>query len=340
MTSIVSGRGRRIRPRRLVTFLLIAYGGAWLIELPLWLGNGLQTPHAKIFAALMMLAPATAALVTVKVWPDGRKLVDVLGLRPTRPFRRWWWTLLVAWFGPAVLAALAVAISYAFGRFPFDWGTWSGLRAALGGRQIPIPMSTLLVLALVQGVVETPVLNAVFAVGEEIGWRGFLRDELSVLPRWQLIGITGVVWGLWHAPLILLGYNYYGMPPVVGLLCMVVFTTLTAGLLEWLRTRATAIWPTALAHGSINGVGSLAVVLAPVAHPPAALWNGLLGWPGWLVMAVAIVVLVLAGQLKLRAVPAEEDAAERVSSGRSEREPDRAGGADPSSDRGASGARS
>ena len=136
MTSIVSGRGRRIRPRRLVTFLLIAYGGAWLIELPLWLGNGLRTPHAKIYVALMMLAPAAAALVTVKLWPDGRKLVDVLGLRPTRPFRRWWWTMLVAWFGPAVLVALAVGISYAFGRFPVDWGTWSVLRASLGGSYV------------------------------------------------------------------------------------------------------------------------------------------------------------------------------------------------------------
>lgn len=340
MASIVSERGRRVRPRRLVTFLLIAYGGAWLIELPLWLGNGLRTPHAKVFAALMMLAPATAAFVTVKLWPDGRKLVDVLGFRPTRPFKRWWWTLLVAWFGPAVLVALAVGISYALGRFPFDWGTWSGLGVALGGRQIPIPMSTLLVIALVQGVVETPVLNAVFAVGEEIGWRGFLRDELSVLPRWQLICITGVAWGLWHAPLILLGYNYYGMPPVVGLLCMVVFTTLSAALLEWLRTKGTTIWPTALAHGSINAAGSLALILAPVAHPPAAMWSGLLGWSGWLVMAIAIGVLVLTGALRLRSVPAEEASAARVSRPRSESGPVRADDSGPSPDRGASGARS
>lgn len=340
MTSIVSERGRRIRPRRLVTFLLIAYGGAWLIELPLWLGNGLRTPHAKIYLALMMLAPAAAALVTVKLWPDGRKLVDVLGLRPTRPFRRWWWTMLVAWFGPAVLVALAVGISYAFGKFPVDWGTWSVLRASLGGRQLPLSMSTLLAIALVQGVVEAPVLNMVFTVGEELGWRGLLRDELSVLPRWQLIGITGVVWGLWHAPVVLLGYDYAGMPPAVGLLCMVVFTTLTAALLEWLRTKGTSIWPTTLAHGAINGVSSLVLILAPVVHPPAVMWSGLLGWSGWLVMAIAIGVLVLTGGLRLRAVPAEEELADRISPPRSGPEPDRVGGADPSPDRGASGARS
>ncbi|WP_344809809.1 CPBP family intramembrane glutamic endopeptidase [Microlunatus ginsengisoli] len=329
MSSIPSERGRTIRPRRLVTFVLIAYLGAWLIELPLWLGDGLREPSAKVLISAMMLAPAVAAFVTVRLWPDGRKVVDELGLRPG-PFRRWWWTMLVAWFGPPLLAALAVGIAYVFGRFLLDWGTWSSVRTLLGGRPVPIPMSTLVPIVIAQSLLTSVWIAAVFAVGEEIGWRGFLRDELSVLPRWLLILITGVIWGLWHAPVILLGYNYYGMPPVVGLLCMVVFTTLVAALLEWLRTRGTAIWPTALAHGSINTAAAAALLLTPAARPPAALWDGLLGWPGWLVMALAVAVLVLTGALRWKAIPAAEPRNQTVRSARSGSVPGRVDDGDPS----------
>lgn len=343
MTAIVSRRAAGIRPRRLVTFVLIAYGGAWLVVLPLWLGDGLRSPYARLLLIAMMLTPAVAALVTVRLWPDGRKIVGVLGLRPGR-FRRWWWTMLVAWFGPAVLIAASVLLARLLGRFAIDWGTWSALRASLGGRPVPMSMSTLLMLTIGSNVVVNVWLSAVFAVGEEIGWRGFLRDELSGLERWSLILVTGVVWGLWHAPIILLGYNYPGLPPVLALACMVVFTTLAAALLEWLRTVGTAIWPTALAHAAINTGSATVLLLVPIAAAPSPLWSGLLGWTGWLVMLLVVIVLVLTGALRWRARPRDEASAQvgadSVSSRRSGSVTGRARAGDPSPDPGASDGRS
>ena len=327
---------RPVRWRRLLTYVVIAYGGAWLICLPLWLGQGLRTPHAKAWIVAMMFTPALAGLVTVLVWPDGRRIVDVLGLRPAA-FRRWWWTLLVGWLGPPLLVTIAVGLAIAAGQFTIDWGTWSMFRTTLPNAPLPMPLSTLLLLTVASSVLANVWLAGAFAAGEEIGWRGFLRDELSVLPRWALILATGSIWGLWHAPIILLGYNYPHLPPVVALACMVVFTTLAAALLEWLRTVGTSIWPTALAHGAINTAGALSLLLVPLSHPPSALTSGLLGWTGWLVMALTIGVLVLTGALRLRARPCDE---QPVSSPRSGSVSARAGGAGPSPDPGGSAGRS
>jgi membrane protease YdiL (CAAX protease family) len=298
-------RPGQLRWPRLLTFLGIAYGGAWLAASPLWLGEGLRTPHVKVYVTAMMVTPALAGLVTALLWPDGRKLVDVLGLRPG-PFRRWWWTLLVAWLGPPLLVGLSVELAAGLGLFRIDWGHWSTFRAVLPDRPLPMSLGLLLLLSVLSSVLVNPWLNAVFAAGEEIGWRGYLRDELSVLPRWGLILATGVIWGLWHAPVILLGYNYPTLPRYAGLAFMVIFTTLVAALLEWLRTVGTSVWPTALAHGSINSAANVPVLLAVAGHPPNAVTTGLLGWTGWLVMALVVLVLVLVGQLRLRVRPIDE----------------------------------
>ena len=76
---------------------------------------------------------------------------------------------------------------------------------------------------------------------------------------------TGAIWGLWHAPLIAMGYNY-GTPypgfPVVGILAMVLFCTGFGTLLCLLRDVTNSVWPCALAHGALNAVAGLPVWLS------------------------------------------------------------------------------
>ena len=52
------------------------------------------------------------------------------------------------------------------------------------------------------------IINSVFAFGEEVGWRGWLLPALHPLGVWPALLLSGVIWGLWHSPLILLGYNF------------------------------------------------------------------------------------------------------------------------------------
>ena len=38
----------------------------------------------------------------------------------------------------------------------------------------------------------------IFTLGEELGWRGFLQDQLNHLPKWKRYLAIGAMWELWH----------------------------------------------------------------------------------------------------------------------------------------------
>lgn len=276
-------------------FVALAYALAWLVCLPLWLqGQGLTQPWITICALLMMTTPTVAAVVVHRILGRGR-LVDVLGLR-AGPWRRWMPYAVVAWLGPVVLSLAALALAAASGVFQTDLVTFSGfaevIRSATGGQPLPLPLGALVALSLLQVLVGA-LINTVPALGEEIGWRGFLYDCLVAWPAWQRVLVTGVAWGLWHAPLILLGYNYPSLSPGLALGFMVVFTTLLAGLLDWLRTEGGNVYVAGLAHGAVNATAGMALVFSAAGSAPNTASTGLLGWSGWIVLTAALVVVAV-----------------------------------------------
>ena len=144
-----------------------------------------------------------------------------------------------------------------------------------------------------------PVINMFAALGEEAGWRGYmmphLKKQLGLL-NGRLLG--GVIWGVWHWPLMLLvgyeyGTNYLGAP-VLGLFvwCIVCFALNT--LLDWLYEKTGCIWVPSIAHGAFNAVAALFVVLT---NPADSYYNVLgpapIGLIGMLPMLAAAVWLTL-----------------------------------------------
>ena len=89
-------------------------------------------------------------------------------------------------------------------------------------------------LGLLQGLMAGATVNAVAAFGEEAGWRGLLLHELRGLGFWPASAVIGVIWGLWHAPLILHGHNY-PQHPVLGVLMMTLVTLLLSPLFTYVR---------------------------------------------------------------------------------------------------------
>ena len=83
----------------------------------------------------------------------------------------------------------------------------------------PVPI---LILTAVQSVLLAPILAIVIAFGEEYGWRGYLQSELLKVGRVRGVLLVGVIWGVWHWPLILMGFSYPGYP-LLGLLLTVLF---------------------------------------------------------------------------------------------------------------------
>ena len=107
--------------------------------------------------------------------------------------------------------------------------------------------------------------------------------------------ITGVVWGLWHAPVIVLdGYNYPGHP-WLGVVMMVVFTVPLSMIFAWLRFRSGSVWPSTLAHAAFNAQAGFAFILLSLAN---SLLRAPIGIIGLVPMIVFAIWLAATGRLK------------------------------------------
>ncbi|WP_228278307.1 CPBP family intramembrane glutamic endopeptidase [Brevibacterium limosum] len=291
-------------------FAVIAFGLAWVACLPLWIsGEGLSNVVAvQLYGALMMFTPLIASIVASIVQrrrarARGEILASVpryFGIWPLRRFGRVIWMSIAAFFGIMALVVLGYFLSAAFGWLSLDLTGLSGFKQQMatlpGLDSVPIGLAVIGYLLIM---VISSVVTVFVAIGEEFGWRGWLLNSLRPLGAWPALLIVGAVWGLWHAPLILLGYNF-GRPDITGLGLMVGGCIMVGILFGWLRLRTGSVWPAVFAHAGLNGSAGMLMILlidAAASSPDPAL-TMILGVSGWIVSAVVIVVLVATGQFR------------------------------------------
>ncbi len=95
--------------------------------------------------------------------------------------------------------------------------------------------------------------GSILTLGEELGWRGYLQEKL--LRKYGLIWgfvVLGAIWGYWHLPIILMGYNFPSQPILGAFLLMPLGTIFLGIFLGWIYLRSRSIWMPALAHTAIN----------------------------------------------------------------------------------------
>jgi membrane protease YdiL (CAAX protease family) len=98
------------------------------------------------------------------------------------------------------------------------------------------------------------VIPSVLAAGEEIGWRGFMLTRLIDAGVPKPIVVSGVIWGLWHVPLILSGLYAAGPSPVLSALTFLIAASSISVVLAWLRLESGSIWSVIVLHGVWNSV--------------------------------------------------------------------------------------
>ncbi|WP_334146710.1 CPBP family intramembrane glutamic endopeptidase [Microbacterium sp.] len=299
MTDTFAPAPRRVPWTAVIAYTVLACGLAWLVSLPLWLGDGLAEPVTGVLLPIMMFTPAVAAIVIMFVLgvPAKGERVRFLGLWPLRPAKRVVWLLVLAWLAPPVLVALSVLVAAALGFVQLDLA-FSGFAAQLETllpEGVPLPPIGVLVAAQLAMIPVGALINAIPAFGEELGWRGWLLPALRPLGTWPALLLSGAIWGFWHSPVILLGYNF-GRTDVTGVLFMIGGCVAWGVLLGWLRLRSASVWPAVIAHGSLNAAGGMIVIFAAT-QPDLAL-AGPLGVAAWIVIAVVVVVLTLTGQFR------------------------------------------
>lgn len=286
--------------RAVIVYLLISFGLAWVVILPLWInGQGLNSSIAGVLLSIMMFTPGIAALIVVFFVqkPRPNDVSRYLGVWPLRPLGRTLWMCVAAIFGSAAIVVAGVFLAAAFGLVQLDlvhFSSFSKTMADAGADFSKAPIGLFVIVQLVV-IPFGAVFNGIFTIGEELGWRGWLLPSLRPLGTWPALLITGAIWGLWHAPVILLGYNF-NEPNILGLLMMVGGCTVFGILVGWLRLRTASIWPSVFAHGAFNAAAGFIGIVMAEGSQPSALALSPLGWVTWIVMGVAIAILALFGQ--------------------------------------------
>jgi hypothetical protein len=241
---------------------------------------------AQYAVAALMWAPTLGAIFARKIIlreslrvPEARVRVGDL-----RPY------LLVMLIMPIMFALVyGITVLLGLGKLDLTLQTFiSQIEAAAPqslGPQPPAPAPVLIAVIFIASALIAPFINSVFAFGEEYGWRSFLLPKLLPLGRWQTHLIGGVIWGLWHAPIVLIGFNYPGYP-WAGIVWMCALTTLL-GIFEseWTLRYNSALLATFI-HGAFNSqVYGIWRVIVPNAHPLLGGFGGLVGLAALAVLA-------------------------------------------------------
>ena len=119
--------------------------------------------------------------------------------------------------------------------------------------------SSLLTNILIAGAIQlllAPLLNILIFIGEEVGWRSFLYPYLvSVYGKKGLI-FGGLIWGVWHTPMIYLYDLNFGQHHHLGLIFMIIFCVLAGIILQFVYYKSHSIFSVALMHGMLNITGA------------------------------------------------------------------------------------
>ena len=285
---------------RITLFLVITFGLAWGISLIIYLTGGLENspvliPGTPITLAIILLAipvmwsPAIGNILTRLITKEGR---ENLYLRPH--FKRSWRYWLAAWFLPGILTLVGMGIFFLLFPDTFDssLGTLQAMLDA-SGTDININLWVITAVQIIQAMLLAPIANSLATFGEEFGWRGYLQPKLMPLGGRKAMLLMGVIWGVWHWPIILMGHNYgldYPGAPFLGPLAMVWFCVVMGIFLGWVTLKSNTVWPAVIGHAAINGIAGIGMIFTQGSPNPilGPLPVGIIGGLGFTLVALLI----------------------------------------------------
>ncbi len=236
----------------LIVILFLAFGGKW------------GTYSAIIVVTAFMFMPMTSAILVQKfIYKE--LLKKPLGI--SFKLNRWW---LVAWLLPPFIAFATIGVSLLIPEISYSpemTGFFERFEKIIPAEQIEQMKAQMTAfpihifwIALIQGLFAGITINAVAGFGEELGWRGFLLKEFGYMGFWKSSAIIGLIWGIWHAPIILQGHNYF-QHPVGGAFMMIIFCLLLSPIFSYIRLKSKSVIAAAIMHGSLNATAGLAIMI-------------------------------------------------------------------------------
>ncbi len=278
---------KSIQYKGILWFLAITFSITYGIELIL-MSKGVSPivyGLGQYVVAAVMWVPGLAALITVKFIT--KEKLSLLNIR----FGNWRGYASSALLIPLCFICIYF-LTYLFGMGTPDWGLESLKKIfKKGGVDVPeIPDPKITWTALYASTLfVAPIINTVFGFGEELGWRGFLLPRLMPLGKLKAYVILGIIWGLWHFPLIWAGFMYPGHP-FLGMVMFTLMTTVFGAYMNEMTLKHESSILAGWLHGIFNsqrlGIWTL---LMPGVNPLFGGFSGIIGLTVWTLLLVFVI---------------------------------------------------
>lgn len=189
------------------------------------LETGYIISEKSMFAAILMFTPAVLAILFKVIFYQGEK--NVLH------FCRFKWKYL--------LAAILLPMFYI------------GIPGIILSICNPNTVSGEWKISLIINFVVSVLSNILLTLGEEIGWRGFLLPKLAEgIGERRALLLTGIIWGLWHCPLLIAGIYLPGISTWYKLPMFLLVIIAVGIVIGILTLRSGSIWPAVVMHAVHN----------------------------------------------------------------------------------------
>jgi len=250
-------------PKITVVYIIVFMAIEWLLQLftifftgDFFNSNGVNQLQS-IFLTICMFIPAVILIGFCLFRKIG---FNELGLKPLKPQ---FWPFI---FGIVVIigAVLFLSISWFsdFYNFSNINGEWKLENVATIIAQPNKPI--IFIINILFSMALATIVTIPQAFGEELAWRGYLQNKF--IKKFGVIkGIVflGVIWGLFHLPINLAGYNYPETPVLGGFVYMVITCISLGAVFGWIRIKANSVWPAAVAHAAYNVVVTVVAMNEP-----------------------------------------------------------------------------
>jgi membrane protease YdiL (CAAX protease family) len=256
-------------------------------------GTNAGTNGFAIFGAIYMFIPTISVLIVKKIVHKDRIQTELL---ISFKVNRWFF---VAWLAMPIIVFSTIGINLIVFDVSFNpemTGFLDRLKNVLLPEQIEqmkvsidaLPIN-LIWLTLIQGLIAGVTINALAALGEELGWRGFLLYAFKEMKFLKASLFIGFIWGIWHAPLILMGHNY-PQHPQLGVFMMVLLCILITPLLVYVTIKSKSVIAASIMHGTMNAIAGISIMAISGGND---LTLGIAGFAGFISFTLFLIVLFL-----------------------------------------------
>lgn len=243
--------------KKTLLYILITYALMWCVFAVFRFTDiSYQSFAGVALASLCMFLPLVAVLILQAVHHEPL----LRGLDVSWKVNRWWF---VGWLLMPVVALLTLVVSSwmpGMGYNPDNEVITQALTQISQQTGVALTPNLYILITLLSGLFAGATINALFAFGEEIGWRGYLLQQFRGKRFLTSAILIGLIWGLWHAPLILLGHNY-PQHPVAGVFMMMLFCAAYTPLILYIRLKSRSVISAAIMHGTLNATAGISNLL-------------------------------------------------------------------------------